>query len=166
MLILSVFITCMVITAMITDITRFIIPNLLVVIILLTYPTLLFLAPVMPDWQIALLIGLATFFVGFVLFALKIMGGGDVKLLAVMAIFVSKSAFIQFLMLIAISGGALSVLLLVSRPMAAYSFSKLGKNAASIPRILTTDEPVPYGVAIGLSFLILLWSGQIPGIIL
>lgn len=166
MLALSVFLTCMVITAMMTDISRFIIPNLLVVIILLTYPTLLFIAPVMPDWKIATLIGLATFFAGFILFALKVMGGGDVKLLAVMAIFVGKASFVPFLTLIAIFGGVLSVLLLLLRPFTAYVFSKFEKPAASIPQILTTDAPVPYGVAIGLSFLTLLWGGQIPGIAL
>ena len=68
LLIISVFLTCMVITAMITDITSFIIPNLLVVIILLTYPTMVLLVPVTPDWKMSLLIGLATFAVGFLLF--------------------------------------------------------------------------------------------------
>lgn len=166
LLIISVFLTCMVITAMITDITSFIIPNMLVVIILLTYPTVVFLAPVMPDWKMSLLIGGATFAIGFILFAFKAMGGGDVKLLAVIAMFVGKAVFFQFLMLMAVLGGALSIVLLLSRPIAAYIFARLGKPSTSIPRILTVGEPVPYGVAIGSAFLIMLWNGQISGITL
>ena len=163
-LVLTVFLTCMVLTAMITDITRFIIPNLLVVMILLTYPSLLFIAPVMPDWQISLLIALGTFFIGFGMFALKLMGGGDVKLLAVLALYLGKESFFDFLFWTAIFGGILSVVLVTVRPIVTYLVTKAGKPPNFVPRILIVGEPAPYGVAIGMSFLILLWSGRVTGI--
>lgn len=166
MLILSVFITCMVITAMLTDLTSFIIPNLLVVIILLTYPILLFIAPVMPDWKTSLMIGGGVFLVGFALFATGAMGGGDVKLLAVIALIVGKPAFPEFVMDVAILGGVLSVVLIATRKAIAYYFLRTGKSTEHLARILKVGEPAPYGVAIGMSFLWLLWHGQVSGVTL
>lgn len=166
LLYVCLFITCMVMTAVITDITSFIIPNLLVIILLLTYPVMVVFASVMPDWKISLVIGLCTFFIGFILFALKIMGGGDVKFLSVMTIFVGKSGLLEFAMLVAVLGGALAIILLISRPALSYVYSKFGKSAGVVPRILTVGEAIPYGVAIGLSFLIMLWGGHIEGVAL
>lgn len=163
-LVLTVFLTCMVLTAMITDITRFLIPNLLVVMILLTYPSLLLISPVMPDWRISLLIALATFCVGFSMFALRIMGGGDVKLIAVLALFLGQESFMAFLVWTALFGGAMSLILILIRPVIAYAVTKSGRPPNSIPRILVVGEGVPYGVAIGTAFLILLWSGRVTGI--
>lgn len=166
MLILSVFVTCMVVTAMITDMTSFIIPNLLVVIILLTYPIALFFSPVMPDWKMALLIGFGTFIIGFFLFSLKAVGGGDVKLFAVLSLFVGKPFFPEFLMQVAVLGGLLSVVLILARKMITYCTLRFGKPAGEIPRLLKTGEPAPYGIAIGLSFLVLLWGGHVSGVTL
>ena len=167
---MSVFITCMVITAIITDITTYIIPNLLVIIILLCYPIIVLMAHVtahpMPDWQMGLLFGAGTFLVGFVLFAIKAMGGGDVKLLAVIALYAGKSAFLPFIVTTAILGGVLSIFLLITRPIALYVYGRLGKTPADIPRILSSGAPVPYGVAIGFSFIFLIWTGEIAGIAL
>ncbi len=163
---MSVFITCMVITAIITDITSYIIPNLLVLIIFLTYPIIVLTAPVMPDWEMGLLIGGATFFVGFLLFAIKAMGGGDVKFLSVIALFTGKTVFLEFIIYVALIGGLLSLALLSARPIAAYALAKWGRHASPLPRILSSGEPIPYGVAIGVAFLILLWDGRISGIAL
>jgi hypothetical protein len=49
--------------------------------------------------------------------------------------------------------------------MIPYALSKL-KNPPPIPRVFTIGEPVPYGVAIAIVFLVLLWTGKIPGIII
>lgn len=166
MLALSVFITCMVMTAMITDMTSFIIPNLLVVVLLLTYPIVLFFAPVMPDWKLSLLIGFGTFVAGYFLFSIKAIGGGDVKLFAVLSLFVGEPSFPEFLMEVALLGGLLSVVLILARKMIAYSVSRFGIPAGEIPRLLKTGEPAPYGIAIGMAFLMLLWGGHVSGVTL
>jgi prepilin peptidase CpaA len=118
----------------------------------------------MPDWKSSLMIGGGAFAVGFALFALNLMGGGDVKLLAVISLFVGKEAFVDFITLVALLGGALSILLVVTRKAIAHSVVRLGKSTESLPRILTVGAPAPYGVAIGLAFLILLWEGHISNI--
>lgn len=161
---IGIFVTWMIIAAMISDVTRFIIPNRLVLVLLISYPIIVLLSPVTPDWKSSLMIGGGAFAVGFALFALNLMGGGDVKLLAVIALFVGKDAFVDFITLVALLGGALSILLVVARKMIAHSFIRLGKSTQSLPRILTVGAPAPYGVAIGLAFLILLWEGHISNI--
>lgn len=163
---MSVFVTCMVITAIITDITTYIIPNLLVVVILLCYPIIVLMAPVTPDWKMGLLFGGITFAAGFVLFAIKAMGGGDVKLLAVIALYTAKVSFLEFITITAILGGVLSLFLLAARPIAIYAYAKAGRSSSDIPRILTSGAPIPYGVAIGSAFIFLIWTGQITGIAL
>lgn len=163
MLAIAVLLTCLMITVMITDITRFIIPNLLVLSILLLYPAVLYFAPTMPDWQSALLIGLASFAVGFVIFIFNLMGGGDIKLFTVAAIFVGKDNFFEFLMLVSLMGGCLALLLVAIRPIVPFIASKCGK-IDKIPKVLTVGQPAPYGVAIALGFIMLLWAGKIAGV--
>ncbi len=164
MLVISVILTFLIITVMITDITRFIIPNKFVLVILLLYPVMVYIAPVKPDWQFALMVAAAAFIVGFILFALKVMGGGDVKLLAVTSLYVNHTDFLDFIVGVAIFGGLLSIILIIIRPLIVYIFSRLGKSIESVPRVLTVNAPLPYGLAIGTAFLVLLWSGEINGI--
>ena len=163
MLVLAVLLTCLMITVMITDITRFIIPNLLVLSIILLYPVLLYLAPVMPDWKTALLVGLASFVVGFGIFAFNLMGGGDIKLFAIAAVFIGKDNFFEFIFLVSLLGGGLALLLVSIRPIVPFIASKI-KKIEQIPKVLTIGQPAPYGVAIALAFIYMLWSGKIPGV--
>ncbi len=79
--IIASMLTCLMITVMLTDITRFTIPNWIVAIILLLYPVMLYFSPVVVDWKMALVIMAGVFSAGFVLFVLHVMGGGDIKLL-------------------------------------------------------------------------------------
>jgi len=165
MLVLAVLLTCLMITVIITDITRFIIPNLLVLSIILLYPVLLYIAPVMPDWKMGLLIGVASFIVGFAVFALNLMGGGDIKLFTIAAIFVGKANFYDFIFLVSLLGGAVAIILLIMRPMIPLIAAKI-KKLEQIPKVLTIGQPAPYGVAIALAFIYMLWSGKIPGVVL
>jgi prepilin peptidase CpaA len=166
LLIFASVLTCLMIFVMITDLTRFIIPNWLVGLLLVLYPVLLLITPHRPDWMVAILIGLGTFAVGFGLFAIKAMGGGDVKLLAVTGLYASKEAYPEFIMGVGILGGLLAILLLILRPLCAYACAKSGRPASAIPRVLIIGEPVPYGIAIAASFLLVLWAGKIPGLLL
>lgn len=85
-----------------------------------------------PD--MAMQIGIAVlafaFFAG--LFALRLMGGGDVKLLTVLALWIEPTAFLQLLVIMAIAGGVLTIF------MGGYHFLKRQKDRLAIP----------YGVAI------------------
>ena len=151
------------ITVMITDFTRFIIPNKLNLLILVLYPAMLLCVGGRPEWYYDLLIFLATFIFGY-LILFRFMGGGDIKLLAVCSIYVGKTAFLPFAMGVALWGGALALALLATREIVPYIYMKLGKNPESIPRVFTAGQPAPYGLAIAASFLCLLWWGEIAGL--
>ncbi|MBL4719812.1 MAG: prepilin peptidase [Alphaproteobacteria bacterium] len=102
-------------------------------------------------------IGVAVFIVGAILFALKIMGGGDVKLLGAAAIWTGWELLPPFLLLVAIFGGLLSILALILR----RRFFKF------LYRYLPWTDPdqpasVPYGLAIGSASIFLF--PKIPGV--
>lgn len=156
--------TVFMIAVMITDFTRFLIPNKLVLALLAVYPLMLVCVQGRAEWYYDLLIGVAMFLLGFVFFALKIMGGGDVKLLAVCGVFVGRQMFLNFFVGVALWGGALALFLLAAREMVPFLYAKLGKQPDSIPRVFTAGQPAPYGLAIAASFLWLLWAGEIPSL--
>lgn len=158
--------TVLMLMVMITDFTRFLIPNKLVLAVLAVYPLMLLLVHFRPDWYWDIAIALAMLAVGFALFALRLMGGGDIKLLFACSLFVGKKAFLPFVIGVALWGGALALGLLFARELVPFIYAKLGKKPDSIPRVFTAGQPAPYGLAIAASFLWLLWSGEITGLTL
>lgn len=141
------------------DVTRFIIPNWLVGSLLILYPVAVLMAPHEVDWKNAVLGMALVFAVGYVVFAMKWMGGGDIKLLTVCSLWVGLHCLPDFIFLVALLGGAFSLGLWGFRKMAP---ALLKKSESTLPRILRNKEPVPYGVAITLGFLILVWMGKLP----
>jgi prepilin peptidase CpaA len=133
------------------DTREFIIPNTLVIAIAMLYlPGVYFLGlnPIngLTTAGIVLVLGMA-------LFALKVMGGGDIKLLAALALWTGwNEVTLTFLFTMAIFGGVFAVAILVLRKFAFML-------PANLPRILRSGEPIPYGVAIALAFLYVLWKG-------
>lgn len=74
------------------------------------------------------------FAVGAGLFAMRLMGGGDVKLLAVMALFAGPALSIPFVLYVVVAGGIVALGTLVHARL---------KQASS-----DTPPKVPYGIAI------------------
>lgn len=64
-----------------------------------------------PDLAMQLGVALAAFALLAGLFALKMMGGGDVKLLTVLALWIPWDIFLQLLMVMAIAGGGLTIVM-------------------------------------------------------
>lgn len=85
-----------------------------------------------PDVAIQLGVALAVFVVLAAMFAAGMMGGGDVKLLTALALWIEPTAFVQLLVIMAIAGGVLTIV------MAAWHFLQNTKDRLAIP----------YGVAI------------------
>lgn len=85
-----------------------------------------------PDVAIQLGIAIAAFAVFAGMFAIRLMGGGDVKLLTALALWIEPSGFITLLLIMALAGGVLTVM------MGAYHFLRREKEKLAIP----------YGVAI------------------
>jgi len=137
------------------DATRFIIPNWLVGGLLLLYPLAVYISSAPVAWQTDLLGMLGAFAIGYVIFALRLMGGGDVKLIIVLSLWVGVTKLADFGFYFALLGGVMSLVILILRKIMPHITSK------KLPRVLRDKEPVPYGLAIAGAFLILLNNGQI-----
>lgn len=100
----------------------------------------------------------------FPLFALRAMGGGDVKLFAVTGIFLGPVGFFAALLLSALAGGAIGLFTALRGGVILPVLQRtrdLGVNALTLGRAgerLTLDSPgaitVPYGAAIAMGSLI------------
>jgi prepilin peptidase CpaA len=147
------------------DLTRYIIPNWICGVLLALYPAMLFINPALPEnysilWSVG--VCLMVFVAGLAIFALKLAGGGDVKLLAVLVLWTGREATYEFLFFTAMLGGLLAFALLLLRPIVA-KLVPLSKSE-SIPRVLCHNQPLPYGLAIVVAFGMLLWTGKLPGL--
>ncbi len=164
MLLIPGVLTFLMLMVLVYDVSRYVIPNWLVLLILALWPAMiLWSAAETVDWITAILAGGAAFAIGFAMFAAKMIGGGDVKLLAVCCVWTELDALAPYLMAVAVIGGIMSLLLLFLRPTIAFMIAR-EKEPPALPRVFLQGEPVPYGVAIALGFLIVLWLGKIPGV--
>ena len=132
------------IVAAVTDLKRRHISNWLNLIIALGAP-ILWLANGMTFWpdmigQIGLAVIIFTIFAG--MFAIGAMGGGDVKLLTALSLWMHWLTFLELLVIMSIAGGLLTMLMMISK------------------QIRKTKGPikVPYGVAIAFSGLWMIWG--------
>lgn len=146
------------VAVMIIDATRYIIPNALNLFLLGLYPFAAYLLGL--DWPMALLAAGIALLIGMGIFALGFMGGGDIKLLVVLVLFTGwHISTAHFLFLTGVCGGVLVLVVMLARFLLPPLF-----RGRELPRLLTRKQPVPYGIAIAAGFLVVLWSGQIPGI--
>jgi prepilin peptidase CpaA len=90
----------------------------------------------------------AAFLISFGLYALRVIGAGDSKLITVSALFVGWGKLIPFLTLVALAGGVIAIISLALDPARAMAVFSLG-NAQPKGR------GVPYGVAIALATIII-----------
>lgn len=132
------------IVVVVTDLKSRHISNWLNLIIALGAP-ILWLANGMTFWpdmigQIGLAVIIFTIFAG--LFAIGAMGGGDVKLLTALSLWMHWLTFLELLVIMSIAGGLLTMLMMISK------------------QIRKTKGPikVPYGVAIAFSGLWMIWG--------
>lgn len=142
-----------------SDIRKYIIPNWLVGALLVLYPVGVFLAPAAVDWTMALVGMLIVFAGGYFIFAMRWMGAGDIKLLTACALWVGYDHLLDYIYAVALLGGALSIALLLGRKMVPMVAGKL--SIKTLPRILQEGAPVPYGIAIAIGFLLLLWTDKV-----
>ena len=95
-----------------------------------------------------------SFVIGFGLYSLNLMGAGDVKLFSALALFTGLELLGTFTLATAVSGGVVALTFLITRP--ARRNAMVGRNGKGDHR-----ESVPYGVAIGLGALMVVWGGVI-----
>lgn len=155
--------TALMIVVMSYDVVRFRIPNWLVGLVLLLYPLHYFTSPVAINGQEALLVASVLLAAGFAVFAAGIAGAGDAKLLAACGLWIGGNAILEYLIAMSLLGGALSLALLIGRPMMGYLWLRLCPTRP-LPGILEKGAPIPYGLAIAGAFLVLLLQNKIPGV--
>jgi prepilin peptidase CpaA len=133
-------------TAAVEDIRRYRIPNAIVLPLLALYPLYVLVAAGSVDWAGGLLTALPVFAAGVVLFALRAMGGGDVKLLAACALWAGPDLIFPFLVVTAIAGGLAAMVMIGATR---YGLAML-LDAAHLtrPRDLLLADVIPYGLAI------------------
>ena len=141
------------------DTTKYIIPNWVVGLLLLVYPMAVATSQVNTNWTMSVLGALTVLVLGYVIFLRRLMGAGDIKLLTVCSLWVGLNGIVDFLVLVALGGGALAVVVLGIRKM--MPFINKSKDT-KIPRIFCDNEPVPYGIAIAFGFLYMMCAGQVP----
>lgn len=119
------------------DIRSRTIPNWLVLIVAASAPGVWWMCgmALWPDMMIQLAVAFAFLLLFAVFFALNAMGGGDVKLIAALALWFPALVFVQLLMVMAVAGGIITI--------AMWAQEKVRKSGNAIE--------VPYGVAISLA---------------
>jgi Flp pilus assembly protein protease CpaA len=155
------FLTMLVIAA-VKDIRERRIPNPLTAGLALLYPVYVLVSPIPVAWAPALGLATAVFLIGLALFARKLMGGGDVKLIAAVSLWAGLEHFVWFMLATTLAGGALSVISLWCRRfggvfgvhLAALGLATTGGPGAAVPEAspvpAASPHPttLPYGVAI------------------
>lgn len=99
-----------------------------------------------PGVALQLGVGVAAFAVFAALFALKWMGGGDVKLLTALALWIEPEWFLRLLIVMALVGGLLTLV------MGAWHIARRNRDRLAIP----------YGVAIAIAGLWVLGTHYLP----
>ena len=97
-------------------------------------------------WQLGLALGVFIVLAG--LFALRVMGGGDVKLLAALALWVRPDHFLWLVVVMSLIGGVLTVVF----------------GAWHVARRQTGRIAIPYGVAICAAGLLTLADKSLPAL--
>lgn len=144
-------------------------PNWLTASVALLYLPYVLASPVPVDWVSGLAVASLSFALGFTLFALNFMGGGDVKLISGLALWAGLDLIAPFLLMTGIAGGAMSIGVLLYRRFMDHPwvatflpyFTVLVANRLGLPvpaqraaqgvGAIDTDPTagsIPYGVAI------------------
>ncbi len=132
--------------AALSDFRSYVIPNKLCLAILALYPAHVLASNTPVDWVSGLIAGGIVFGVGLLMFAFRLTGGGDVKLLAAAGVWAGLEMLPMMLLLVAIVGGCYSV----------FEAIRLQYPQRIWRRIMKRDPVpqtggkgiVPYGVAI------------------
>ena len=135
-------------TAAFYDFWKFVVPNFIPIAL-----SLLFLV-VAVLWRNDIEIighvgaGVLVFGLGALSYRFGVLGGGDVKLLTAIALWVGWDLLPLYLLGVAIFGGVLALFLLGLRGLLHWIY-RTDSSRAALPSVLRVNESVPYAVAIG-----------------
>ena len=140
------FVYCaLLIAAAVFDAWKYIIPNRVTFGLAGLFPVTAPFLPTPVDWLSHIGAGGAVFAVGMVLFSLGRLGGGDVKLVAAVALWTGFDYLLEFLVYASLAGGVLALLLILARRLMRARAEAGGQG---LPQVLRSGESIPYGLAI------------------
>ncbi len=132
--------------AVVSDIESLRIPNRICLVIAALYPVHVLASPEPVDWLGAIAVAAGVFVVGLVPFAAGVMGGGDVKLIAVTSLWAGPAMFLEFVVATTVIGGAIAIVMMTQlRFSLAQVCEFVGGNGV---RDVFLGRAVPYAIAI------------------
>jgi len=140
----------LVLTAAGNDIASMLIPNWVSIALAVVFPVAALTAGM--SWaEIGLhaLTGVLVFVAGFILFSIGVLGGGDVKVIAGVAVWTGTAALSPFAFWTTAAGGVLGLVILLARKRMAPAEGR----PAFFNRLLTPTKGIPYAVAIAVGAL-------------
>ena len=140
------------IVAGLKDLTSMKIPNWISGLLILGFfPAALALGLPPAAIGLHLAVAVAALLIGMGLFALNLLGGGDVKLMAAACLWLGLSGSGVFVLATAVVGGVFSLALLVSR---AWLQPYVGAGPGWLVQLMEPKGHIPYGVAIAIGALV------------
>lgn len=134
------------------DLYEFKIPNWIPITMICAYPVAGFAVSAPPQMMVeGFIIGAAALTLGFALFAARVAGGGDAKLLAATAPWLGASGVGPFLLYTAFAGLALTIAMVMFRKT---PILPIYVHAPWIIRLHERKKDLPYGVAIAVGGLV------------
>lgn len=151
-LILLAILPALVIVAGLKDLTSMKIPNWISGLLILGFfPAALLLGLGAAEIGIHVAVAAAALLIGMGLFALHLLGGGDVKLMAAACLWLGLSGSGVFVLATAVIGGLFSLALLVGR---AWLQPYVGAGPGWFVQLMEPKGHIPYGVAIAAGALV------------
>ena len=151
-LLLLAVLPALVIVAGLKDLTSMKIPNWISGLLILGFfPAALSLGVPPAAIGLHVVIAVAALLIGMGLFALNLLGGGDVKLMAAACLWLGLSGSGVFVLATAVVGGVFSLALLVSR---AWLRPYVGAGPGWLVQLMEPKGHIPYGVAIAIGALV------------
>lgn len=128
-----------------SDIASLTIPNWVSIALASAFPALALASGYsLPEIGLHLLFGFGVLAVGFVLFQMNIIGGGDAKLFAAASVWTGIGEFRPFILGAALVGGLLALALVAARQF----IPQTETYPAFVNQLLKKQNGIPYGVAI------------------
>ena len=140
------------IVAGLTDLTSMRIPNWISGLVILGFfPAALLLGLPWTAFAVHAGVAVVALLVGMGLFALRLLGGGDVKLMASACLWLGVAGAGMFLLWTAVLGGLFCLMLLVAR---AWLQPYAANGPGWMTRLMAPKGDIPYGVAIAAGVLV------------
>lgn len=137
-----------IIAAAIIDVATYRIPHSLVLALIALFFVVALSHRNEVDWLSRLSAGIIVFGAGILLYSIRQMGAGDVKLLSALALWAGMFALVPLLFFISLCG-LLGMLVIVLLRMLVPRFLASTADKRALPRVLTKGQGIPYAVGIG-----------------